>query len=235
MEPLSAAIGAAAGLFGQGLSNAAAKRAATTSFKRQKQLFDYQAAYNTPANQMRRLKEAGLNPALMYGKGTVGNVDSFAGVQQAKTHGVDLAHSAAMGAQISLTNSQQKKADEEAKLLRNQQVLTNETAKKVTAEILKIEEDKAKVIQETLNLKTQGDILEVEEMLKKVEHSRAKKGTLKGDALGNMLSILNLDPMNNESDRTLIKSVLTVYFGSKVAKDIMQGIGSFIPFKKGGK
>lgn len=38
-----------------------------------KQMFDYQNAYNTPANQMKRLKEAGLNPALMYGQGTTGN------------------------------------------------------------------------------------------------------------------------------------------------------------------
>lgn len=29
--------------------------------------------YNTPAAQMNRLKEAGLNPRLMYGEGTVGN------------------------------------------------------------------------------------------------------------------------------------------------------------------
>ena len=102
----AALIGAGAGLFGQALSNAAGKRAATTAFKRQKELFDYQAAYNTPANQMKRLKLAGLNPALMYGKGTVGNVDSFAGVQQAKVQGIDLAQSAAHGAQLPLAAAQ---------------------------------------------------------------------------------------------------------------------------------
>ncbi|NDG53361.1 MAG: hypothetical protein EBY39_10110 [Flavobacteriia bacterium] len=106
MDPISAGIGAVAGLFGQGISNAASKRAATTAFKRQKELFDYQAAYNTPANQMKRLKLAGLNPALMYGKGTVGNVDSFAGVQQAKIQGIDLAQSAAHGAQLPLAAAQ---------------------------------------------------------------------------------------------------------------------------------
>ena len=50
----------------------AQKRAATTAFKRQKELFDYQNAYNTPAKQMERLKAAGLNPALMYGQGKIG-------------------------------------------------------------------------------------------------------------------------------------------------------------------
>ncbi len=37
------------------------------------QAFDYANRYNTPAQQMARLKDAGLNPALMYGQGTTGN------------------------------------------------------------------------------------------------------------------------------------------------------------------
>ena len=32
-----------------------------------KEQFDYAAKYDTPAAQMKRMKEAGLNPALMYG------------------------------------------------------------------------------------------------------------------------------------------------------------------------
>ena len=42
-----------------------------------KQMFDYQNAYNTPAKQMERLKAAGLNPALMYGQGTTGNASGY--------------------------------------------------------------------------------------------------------------------------------------------------------------
>jgi len=37
------------------------------------QMWEQQNKYNSPIEQMARLKEAGLNPALMYGKGTVGN------------------------------------------------------------------------------------------------------------------------------------------------------------------
>lgn len=37
-----------------------------------KDLWDYQNAYNTPAQQMARLKAAGLNPNLIYGSGTGG-------------------------------------------------------------------------------------------------------------------------------------------------------------------
>ena len=42
-----------------------------------KQMYDYQNAYNTPAMQMQRLKDAGLNPALMYGQGTTGNASGY--------------------------------------------------------------------------------------------------------------------------------------------------------------
>lgn len=38
-----------------------------------KELWDYQNAYNTPQQQMERLKAAGLNPNLMYGSGSAGS------------------------------------------------------------------------------------------------------------------------------------------------------------------
>lgn len=38
-------------------------------FDLQKQMFDYTSEYNTPANQVGRLQEAGLNPNLAYGNG----------------------------------------------------------------------------------------------------------------------------------------------------------------------
>lgn len=39
--------------------------------------WNMQNAYNTPAAQMQRYKEAGLNPALMYGQGNSGNAGSI--------------------------------------------------------------------------------------------------------------------------------------------------------------
>lgn len=39
-------------------------------------LWHMQNSYNSPQEQMARLKEAGLNPHLMYGQGTVGNTSS---------------------------------------------------------------------------------------------------------------------------------------------------------------
>jgi hypothetical protein len=69
-----------------------------------------QNAYNTPANQMQRLKDAGLNPALMYGQGTMGNAEKPLPYQQAQIEsvGANVAQSAAAGAQASLAKSQEK-------------------------------------------------------------------------------------------------------------------------------
>lgn len=39
-------------------------------------MWNMQNAYNSPASQMNRLKEAGLNPNLMYGQGSTGNASS---------------------------------------------------------------------------------------------------------------------------------------------------------------
>jgi len=50
-----------------------------------KQMFDYQNAYNTPKNQVLRMKEAGLNPALMYGQGTTGNATGYPTVARTPT------------------------------------------------------------------------------------------------------------------------------------------------------
>ena len=75
--------GSVLGMIGQGIGTAITNR-------RQRQLMDHQynlqmkawremAAYNSPAQQMARYQEAGLNPNLIYGSGasSAGNVNSF--------------------------------------------------------------------------------------------------------------------------------------------------------------
>lgn len=44
--------------------------------KYNREMWNLQNTYNTPVEQMKRFKEAGLNPNLIYGKGTPGNVSS---------------------------------------------------------------------------------------------------------------------------------------------------------------
>lgn len=67
---ISAGIGSAASLFGQQMNNDASEKAARVAGEQAIKLWKMQADYNTPANQVARLRAAGLNPNLIYGNGS---------------------------------------------------------------------------------------------------------------------------------------------------------------------
>lgn len=48
----------------------------TIAYNRQREFYDYQNEYNTPANQIARLRAAGINPNLAYSNGALNNVGS---------------------------------------------------------------------------------------------------------------------------------------------------------------
>ena len=102
------------GLFG----NRSRKREAQRQREWTESMWNRQNAYNTPAMQMKRLKEAGLNPALMYGQGTTGNAEKALPYQQAQIQdvGANFAQSVAAGAQASIADSQQNLIDKQALL-----------------------------------------------------------------------------------------------------------------------
>ena len=55
------------------LQNKSNKKLAQYSFDKNVEMWKMQNQYNSPKNQMQRFIDAGLNPNLMYGKGTPGN------------------------------------------------------------------------------------------------------------------------------------------------------------------
>jgi hypothetical protein len=112
----SGLIGGLADGIGSLFTIGAQKRAATTSYKRQKEFWNMQNAYNTFKAQMQRLKDAGLNPALMYGQGNVGNAMGLSSVGKADVSGPSFAQSVASGSQMSLLNSQKKLLESQATL-----------------------------------------------------------------------------------------------------------------------
>lgn len=66
-------IGAGAGLFGQHKQQAANMQLAQFQADANERYLQKYLDYNTPAMQMQRFKEAGLNPHLVYGQGSPGN------------------------------------------------------------------------------------------------------------------------------------------------------------------
>ena len=77
-----------ASLFSSNIGQQKSKSLMNHQFKLNKDMFDYTNEYNLPVNQMERLKQAGLNPNLIYGNGSVaGNVGSSSGVSIANASG----------------------------------------------------------------------------------------------------------------------------------------------------
>lgn len=80
----SGAAAAGIGVLGTLIQNKANKKAATVAFNRQRQLINEANIYNAPINQMSRLREAGLNPNLIYGQGPGSMLSANAGTPPAE-------------------------------------------------------------------------------------------------------------------------------------------------------
>ena len=95
--------GAAISAIGNWFGNRSNRKASAEAFKREskfareerlaqqawiEQMYEKNNSYNSPAAQKQRLKEAGLNPDLMYSRGDVGNATAPEAPQQAMTPGI---------------------------------------------------------------------------------------------------------------------------------------------------
>ena len=109
MGPL-AGIGITAGLdaIGNFFGNRSRKREARRQRQFDLSMWNSQNAYNTPAMQMKRLKDAGLNPALMYGQGTTGNATSAVTASIPQIQNPLSSSGVASGVQLSLANAQKQ-------------------------------------------------------------------------------------------------------------------------------
>lgn len=78
-------LGSMFGFGSQAKTNKDNMKLAEYQYSKNLEMWQRQNEYNTPFNQRKRLVEAGLNPALMYGSGKVANVASDATQFQAPT------------------------------------------------------------------------------------------------------------------------------------------------------
>lgn len=137
--------GAAISAIGNWFGNRSNRKASREAFEREskfareerlaqqqwiEQMYEKNNSYNSPAAQMQRLKEAGLNPDLMYSRGDVGNATAPEAPQQAMTPRYNViptntygqtaqiaADAGLKAAQARLADSQSKKTDTEESLL----------------------------------------------------------------------------------------------------------------------
>ena len=137
--------GAAISAIGNWFGNRSNRKASREAFEREskfareerlaqqqwiEQMYEKNNSYNSPAAQMQRLKDAGLNPDLMYSRGDVGNATAPEAPQQAMTPRYNViptntygqtaqiaADAGLKAAQARLADSQSKKTDTEESLL----------------------------------------------------------------------------------------------------------------------
>lgn len=77
-------LGPIGGLLGNKQSNDSSKEVARENREFSLDMWNRNNEYNTPLAQMQRLKDAGLNPNLMYGQGTTGNSSAPASAEGRK-------------------------------------------------------------------------------------------------------------------------------------------------------
>jgi len=221
---LGAAVGLGADIIGNAFGNRARRKEADRAHQRSKEMFDYQNRYNTPARQMERLKEAGLNPALMYGQGTTGNAQGFP--QQAPAPQMNVAGANSLTSALMLSQVEKTKAETDS--LRGITPEAKSRIAKLNADKKLVNQQTLKTAQERGNLVTTGEIYLLDKEVRKLEMLRNKKGFIKGDTIGNVLEIVGLDPKNNPEDRLLVQRMLGTWFGADLANKLL---GAFMKVK----
>ena len=95
----------AGGLINKGYNGEQAEKAE----KRKRSLMEWQAEYNSPVEQMKRLKAAGLNPAMIYGQSGATGTMSDVQAPQAQVSTNDSA--SGMGLQLMMAEKQMELID----------------------------------------------------------------------------------------------------------------------------
>jgi hypothetical protein len=134
MDPLSAGIAGVLGIGSNLVSNAGAKRRQQQADKQNIKFWEMQNAYNTPKMQMSRLKDAGLNPNLIYGNSAnTGNAGAVAASKPAPYNFQDptptMLNALAVKSQIDLNESQAYKNNTDANIKSQQGPATLESTK----------------------------------------------------------------------------------------------------------
>lgn len=175
-----AIIGAVGSLAGSAMNNSASASAADTAYGRQKELMALQQQYavenwnrevnyNSPKEQMKRLKEAGLNPNLVYGNGASGlqagpvaaPTAPSAPMQVTAPGNFGSAVSDAVNAAVGIAQAKKAKSETIAQTIENEfnQKTLEDRIKSVSLQNNWTEQQTKKAIEETANLQQQWNLL----------------------------------------------------------------------------
>lgn len=175
---------------------------------------------NYPA-QMEMLKQAGLNPALMYGMsgggGTTTGSQTGGGAQggQAPAQPPMDMQNILMGAQAGKLMAETRKIEGAD---------TDKIRQEISESIARAENldaDNKLKAQQALTLASQEQLNEMNSLFVKMKKDKGATGSMIMDGL----TAIGLDPQNNETDKWIIRSYLLMKFGIQAAKDIKELMG----------
>lgn len=129
ISPLLNVVG---GLFGANQQKESSMELAKYQYSKDMEMLQYQNQYNSPSAQMARYKDAGLNPNLIYGQGSSGNMQSAPQYPHVETPqlqqvygqlGTQYQQARLMSAQADLTQQKVSESGVKQDLMRAQETL----------------------------------------------------------------------------------------------------------------
>jgi hypothetical protein len=221
------------------IGNSGAKRRQNLANKQNIEFWNMQNKYNTPKAQMGRLKDAGLNPNLIYGSGSA-NTGVAGSIAPSKAAPYNIQNpiplqSALLQSQIDLNNSNANKNNVQADSVGG--LLPGRKAElRFKNELSAIKNDIASQTKSaSINIIKQSSLsANFNTIVKEKESEEALKGNMKGNYIGTILNNLGLDS-RNRTDAKIIQGLMYGLIGTQVFNQMSQGVKNLIQARVGKK
>lgn len=174
------------------LQEEANQRLMAQSYEQQREMYDYTFEKNTPEAMYKLYKEAGLNPALMYGQSGGGVTGQSAGSGNAQVSG----QAGATSAEKQMAATQQQGMSLQLAKIASEIKLTNAQADNLNVDSKKkagVDTELAtsmmnKIIQETTNEEVKRDLMELQKAINQNDLQQGREilnGMIRNNVIGN--------------------------------------------------
>ena len=223
----SIAGGIGPGLFSLGsdlITNSGAKRRQQLADRENERRWHMQNKYNTPKAQMGRLKDAGLNPNLIYGSGSA-NTGVAGSISPSKASPYNVKNPVPLQAVMMATqidNLKSVTAKNNAETARITGLTPGQTAaQNAVAGLasLKLEIGNKTKQYEIDRIIANSDTARFQASIKTTEAEYASRG-LKMDQIGQVFTALNMDPRNPE-DQKIFQGLMATWFTTGIISKLL--------------